>query len=302
MVRFLVGEGAKLEAFGSHYTPHLVDISPFCVASWHRRDEVAEFLLAAGAEITTHTAAYLGLLEVLEERLTDPTALLAPHPQTYFKHGKVWPKHHDYRPEDWATPLVYAVAGIQPDAVALLLERGSPAPASRARLLDFTRARMDRGPELVGLIAAALGVGEESVRGADAKAGDLVYLCRGDRGGNADQVRRLLRLGLDPNERNLRGQTPLHNAARGGLVPAAQALLEGGADPNAVDGEGQTPLHAAVRSKIRRYERLASVVRVLLDNGADPGVKDGTGVDVHDAVARASSEKRSVLSPLLSDG
>jgi ankyrin repeat protein len=72
--------------------------------------------------------------------------------------------------------------------------------------------------------------------------------------------------GVDPNERNISHETPLHRMSRDHDAPAElsvsyiQALLDGGADPNARDHMGNTPLHST-SSK--------DVARALIAGGAD---------------------------------
>ncbi|MYJ94636.1 MAG: hypothetical protein F4053_03300, partial [Proteobacteria bacterium] len=76
----------------------------------------------------------------------------------------------------------------------------------------------------------------------------------------------LLDAGADPNARNDKGETPLHQAAWRNDNPAALAvLLEAGADPDARDRWDWTPLYRAVM-----YNDSAAVAAVLLDAGAMP--------------------------------
>lgn len=46
---------------------------------------------------------------------------------------------------------------------------------------------------------------------------------------------------------DLRGDTPLHEAAGGGHVPVCDALLSGRANPNVANLDAETPLHVAAR-------------------------------------------------------
>ena len=96
--------------------------------------------------------------------------------------------------------------------------------------------------------------------------------------GDVGVVRCLLGLGgLDVDEGNIRGQTPLHLACAGGHVEVVKILVEeGGADVDRVDGGKETPLFEACRNG--RVE----VVGYLLDAGADAGVRDGWGRTVLD--------------------
>jgi len=64
--------------------------------------------------------------------------------------------------------------------------------------------------------------------------------------GDLDEVKRLvLDCGVDPNAKDVVGETPLHYAALEGHPDVAKLLLEHGADPNAKDYKGDTPLHYA---------------------------------------------------------
>ena len=72
----------------------------------------------------------------------------------------------------------------------------------------------------------------------------------------------------DPNARDSRGETPLHQAAALGHTQTVRNLLDTGADPNARDNRDWTPLHLAAS-----YGRIETV-RTLLDAGADPKVRD----------------------------
>jgi ankyrin repeat protein len=55
--------------------------------------------------------------------------------------------------------------------------------------------------------------------------------------GDAIEIIRLLREGLDPNGRDAEGRTPLHVAVFGSHADAVRALVRGGADPNALEGQ-----------------------------------------------------------------
>jgi len=55
--------------------------------------------------------------------------------------------------------------------------------------------------------------------------------------GQADQIRRLIDGGADPNAVDGAGRTPLHVAAFASREDAATALVKGGADPNLLDNE-----------------------------------------------------------------
>ena len=70
-------------------------------------------------------------------------------------------------------------------------------------------------------------------------------------------------LGVDVNQTNTYGETPLHVAAKFGKFDVAQLLLDRGADVNKARNYGVTPLYiAAERGQL-------AVAQLLLDRGAD---------------------------------
>ncbi len=85
--------------------------------------------------------------------------------------------------------------------------------------------------------------------------------------GNPDIVRFLIaKCGVNPNELDSEGRTPLTHAVMQGKQGAMMAnlLIEEGADVNLPDKNGTTPLIAAISNNKGSYD----CVRLLLDNGA----------------------------------
>ena len=121
------------------------------------------------------------------------------------------------------------------------------------------------------------------------------------REGDTEAVNQLMSAGLDPNDWNSRGYSPLHLAADLGLLDIVVALLEGGADPSIGTPEegkgmgcGRTPLHFAADGGH------LDVVTALLGSGADPNTVDFFGeTALHQAAAEGHAE---VLSALLDSG
>jgi hypothetical protein len=86
--------------------------------------------------------------------------------------------------------------------------------------------------------------------------------------GDLEWVRNCLEGGLDPNEQDSKGWTPLHWAAFMGLVDGdreevAAELIRAGADVNAKGSGGESVLEVAVRA-----ENL-EIVRQLKEAGAE---------------------------------
>lgn len=76
--------------------------------------------------------------------------------------------------------------------------------------------------------------------------------------------------GMDPNIKNIGGETPLHIAASDNSLDCAKILLENGADPNIKDEHEHTPIFNAVECDDSDYT--LEMVRLLLENGADPNI------------------------------
>ena len=287
VVEYLVERGADIDACGTHYTPYFVEVSCYCIARYKGHDYVADFLMERGVAIGIHTAAFLGdrdgVASFLNER---PESLNEEHPQHVM--GDMTEDGLDFHPTPapWATPLCYALRGGDAETVAYFIESGARIEGiedalfnaankdlGKVRLLLENGADPKRLPpvfpdegELFSLVSS-YGVPPPDVEAVSAR---LVYLCRGDRGGNPDEVRRLLRLGADVDFRDVQGKSALHRASRAGFTVAMGILLEHGASVNIEDARGETPLFDAIRSTIRNAERKAEAIRVLLGAGGDP--------------------------------
>ena len=286
MVEHLLDLGADIDACGCHFTPLLVDISPYCAARFKNHHGVADTLLLRGADVDFHTNVYLGERDAVIAALRrDPTLANAQKPQ------------HD--PNVRATALHYAVSPGHADIVALLLAAGADPRPYGYWLVRFCIWR-NRADILRALLAAGLdpaaaepprsGIANEEIlalleahgvdHGVDYAEGGwppIVYQSRGDRGGNIGRVRDLIERGANVNVRNYKGQTALHCSAKAGFVDIVALLLEHSADVNAQDQQGETPLAAALRSTVKDKSRLREVVRRLIAAGADADLPDNRG-------------------------
>lgn len=286
MVRYLADLGADIDACGCHFTPLLVDISPYCAARHKKRHAVAAFLLDRGAALDIHTAAYLGDVEAVRKYLADDPDL-----------ARAEKLQNDTNVR--AATLHYAVAPGHAEIVSLLLASGADARPYGYFLVRFCIWR-DRVDILAALLAAGLdpstsepprsGIANPAMvellkaHGVDcgpdhAEGGwpPIVFQACGDRGGNVERVRRLIEVGADVNVRNHKGQSALHCAAKAGFADIVALLLEHGADVDAQDRQGETPLAAALRSTVKDKAKLLGVVRLMVSAGADKAIADHRG-------------------------
>ena len=89
---------------------------------------------------------------------------------------------------------------------------------------------------------------------------------------HTDIVEELLVAGADPNLALYDGSTPLIGAAFNGDVKIARLLLQHGATVDTADANGETALLMALHNGSD-----GKVVQLLLDAGADPNARDGAG-------------------------
>ncbi|MEW6264417.1 MAG: ankyrin repeat domain-containing protein [Thermodesulfobacteriota bacterium] len=132
------------------------------------------------------------------------------------------------------------------------------------------------------LLAMILIVSADLACGAGAEIHKAAY------NGNVEEVRALLKKGVDPDERDSFGGTALHAAMFQKNMEIVRLLLEHGFDPNAVGPKnGYTPLHDAV------WADNAEAVKLLLDKGAKTAIKGKDGLTPY-AKARQEGKKQIV--------
>eukprot|EP00744_Colponema_vietnamica_P001749 GILI01002862.1.p2 GENE.GILI01002862.1~~GILI01002862.1.p2 ORF type:complete len:236 (+),score=53.74 GILI01002862.1:86-793(+) len=105
--------------------------------------------------------------------------------------------------------------------------------------------------------------------------------------GNSEEVKRLIREGIDVNQKDKNGSTALFTACWYGRESVANLLLEHGAEVNAQNVRLNTPLHLCVE------KGHVNIVLVLLMAGADPEIKNSLGqraIDMNDSLKPLMTE------------
>ena len=293
MVKFLVKRGADLNACGSRYTPYFVEISCFCAATVKKHQAVADFLEHSGAKHNIHMAAFLGQLNLVKKYLSRSRKRLNMGHKQHVMAGKN-DKGLDVVPKaaPWATPLCYALRGGDPETAEFLIAEG-------ATIKGFDEAMFTAADDDVAMVRLLLENGADKKHAPSALPDgsemyellssygiktakselneEFVYLCRGDRGGNPEEVLEMLRHGANVNHQDSKGKTALHRAAKAGFVKTVKILLDNGASVFVRDAAGETVLFDVARSTIKKKERLIEVIELLRQAGADLKAENNRG-------------------------
>ncbi|XP_050684154.1 ankyrin repeat domain-containing protein 12 isoform X10 [Leptidea sinapis] len=97
--------------------------------------------------------------------------------------------------------------------------------------------------------------------------------------GDHEQVRKIINQGQDPNVTDFAGWTPLHEACNYGWLQVVAVLVSCGANVNAKGLDDDTPLHDAATSGNLK------MVKFLIEHGAQPFAKNSQGKSPADYAA-----------------
>jgi len=103
-------------------------------------------------------------------------------------------------------------------------------------------------------------------------------------------IREIILSGIDINQENKYGFTPLACAIATEDEDIIKYLISKGANVNSISSSsGRTPLHSAVRCDVK-------IIEILLEKGANPNISDKDGrTPLYDAVAVSSLQKVKIL-------
>ncbi len=312
VVKYLVDRGSNIDACGSHYTPYFVEVSCLCIATHKKRRAVAQFLDDAGAKNNIHMAAFLGQLDSVKKFLARSRRRInLGHKQ----HVMAGPNEDglEFIPKsaNWATPLCYALRGGDLQTASFLVDSGAVIRGFEREMfiaadekVDMVRLLLENGadpsfaptttPDDSELYELVTSYGVEMSK--DELNEELVYLCRGDRGGNPNTVRQMLKDGADVDHQDKKGKTALHRSAKAGFVETAEILLDAGASVYIRDINDETPLFDVARSTIKKTDRQMTMIDLLVKAGADVGAKNRKGQSCYD-VAKKSEVKQRLKRP-----
>ena len=111
--------------------------------------------------------------------------------------------------------------------------------------------------------------------------------------GSYDEVARMLEEGINPNEKNDLGNTPLHTASKMCSKNIMELLIMWGADVNYQNNNKMAPLHLVTLSRgLDSSEDLTlECLKLLLNSNADVNLKDHSGATALHLSAIRSEEK-----------
>jgi cytoskeletal protein RodZ len=99
------------------------------------------------------------------------------------------------------------------------------------------------------------------------------YLIEAIKEQDVDAIKYLVEEGVNVNQRNTAGATPLHMAVTSGNIQIAKILVENQANAEAKTKNGLTPLHNAIMAS----EPSTEMVTLILDQWVDVDVQDNAG-------------------------
>ena len=315
MVKYLVRRRSDIDACGTYYTPYFVEVACYCIARYKKHHESADYLLDNGAAQNMHMAAFLGDLALVKKFLrSSRTRLNRGHPQHEMAGNNDEGLDVIQSPAKWATPLCYALRGGDLPTIQYLIDRRAIIKGIERELFIAANDNLDAIKLLLENGADPKHAGKTPMRDRHLKqlfktyglkvpqsklSEELVYLCRGDRGGDPVEVRRMLNEGANIDHQDRKGKTALHRAAKAGFLKTIDVLLEFEASLDIGDCQGETPLFDAVRSTIKNEKAQAATIRRLKKAGCDINHHNLAGLSALDVAIRLKRSNSKAIAKLV---
>lgn len=286
LVRLLLDSGARIDPRDR------LGRTPAVRAMQRGHRNLVSILIAAGAEVDLHLAAYLGDVTIAKRLIETGTDV-------------------NIRDDLDNTPLHYAARSGQAAVADVLIANGAEVDAEdehgntplhlATKHVEVTKVLVDHGADLNARDQGGRTALQEAVSYGTREVVDLLV----DRGaeidlhlaayiGRLDKVKELVAGGADVNlghnqldesiikglsavypeaaeeKSTHRADTPLHRAVQGGHADVVDCLLSAGADLEAQDVEGRTALHEAA------YLGFTEIAKTLIAHGANVNAVAGT--------------------------
>lgn len=189
--------------------------------------------------------------------------------------------------ENGMTPLHIAVDSRKTVCVGLLLDAGADpmAPDRQGRNAFDAGLRIPYLPVMKAIMVLLYKSGQKQQGPMGAMPWSLEYAARR---GQADVVKMLLALGVDPNATGADGTTPLAEAAFKGDLDSVRVLIAHGARVNALSQAGTQPIHDAALGD------RAEVIRELAIHGANINARTRSDAQTPLYIAAAMGKMKAV--------
>jgi len=228
-------------------------------AAWKGNHDIANLLIARGAEVDLHSAAGLGMVDNLRKLLAGGASVVEP---TFC--GVYYDE----------TILHYAARGGSREAVELLIRHGADVKAE-AEPHGYTAVDTAATYNHWAIVKLLIQHGASpSFGGWDDDFDPLNgAISRKD----VDDVRMIVDAGCSLDHKDEKGKTPLISAVSVGHFDIVTILLAAGVDVNAKAKNGMTALMAGCENAEVDADQRRKIVGLLLAKGADVNHKDAEG-------------------------